>query len=644
MGCVASALIWLVLAPSALAAPSTVVSLTFDDGNADQMQALPIMQQYGVNGTFYIISGVVGTPNYLTLDNLHTIADGGNEIAGHTVTHPDLTTVPSDEAIRQICNGRVTLTNWGFRVTSFAYPYAALNSAVETDVKNCGFNSARGLGDIASAHSEAGVTQLAESIPPKDPYDLAAVDEIDNTWTVAQMEDVVTKAEAQGGWIIFTIHHLCTGTGCDSLSMTPDDFASFVAWLKTQSTVSVKTVDSVIGGDVQPAVSGPPATPHGLVNPSLETPGTATPVPAADGSVTNTATASATIAFPECWTGAGWGDNTPTWANTTDAHSGTNAMNLNITGMTAGDPNSGDAKLLPTFDLGGCSPTVTPGTQYNLGTWYKSTGTTQFALYYRDSSGAWYYWTSSPYFVAASDWTQATWTTPAVPDGATGMSFGLALITNGSLTTDDYTMDAVPPTTTTTTTTTTTDTASTTTDSSATSTPAAVAPVPPTPVRPPVSTGPSKSVTAHKSTTTPANVVVQVNPVTVNLNRGTTATVTLKCNAAPGSRYCTGKLALTVKGQTVTNRFRIKARQTARIVVKLPRRALAAAAGKHHPTLYAKLKISTDQAHGAAKITRGALTIKTAPSRGKAPSTVPIPSGHGVKQGTRVAVPIPFGD
>ncbi len=256
VACLLLALIWLVLAPAAEAAPSTAVSLTFDDGNADQMQALPIMQQAGVKGTFYIISGVVGAPNYLTLDNLKSIAAGGNEIAGHTVTHPDLTTVPSDEAIRQICDGRVALTNWGFKVTSFAYPYAALSPAVETDVKNCGFNSARGLGDIASAHSEAGVTALSETVPPKDPYDLAAVDELDNTWTVAQMEDVVTKAEAKGGWVIFTIHHLCSGTGCDSLSITPADFTSFVSWLKTQQDVSVKTVDSVIGGTVKPARLG----------------------------------------------------------------------------------------------------------------------------------------------------------------------------------------------------------------------------------------------------------------------------------------------------------------------------------------------------------------------------------------------------
>ena len=75
-----------------------------------------------------------------------------------------------------------------------------------------------------------------------------------------------------------------------------------------------------------------------------------------------------------------------------------------------------------------------------MSVWYKSTGTTQFALYYRTANGAWFYWTSSPWFATASAWTQATFTTPPVPAGANGMSFGLALIANGTLTTDDYSL------------------------------------------------------------------------------------------------------------------------------------------------------------------------------------------------------------
>ena len=46
-----------VLAFPAQAAGPTVVSLTFDDGNADQMTAAQIMNTYGLDGTFYITSG-----------------------------------------------------------------------------------------------------------------------------------------------------------------------------------------------------------------------------------------------------------------------------------------------------------------------------------------------------------------------------------------------------------------------------------------------------------------------------------------------------------------------------------------------------------------------------------------------------------
>lgn len=51
-----------------------------------------------------------------------------------------------------------------------------------------------------------------------------------------------------------------------------------------------------------------------------------------------------------------------------------------------------------------------------------------------------YYWTSSPWFATATAWTQATFTTPPVPANAVGMTFGLGLIANGTLTTDDYSL------------------------------------------------------------------------------------------------------------------------------------------------------------------------------------------------------------
>lgn len=411
----------LLVGPAAMpaqAAPRTVVTLTFDDGNADVMAAVPILAQRNLKATFYIISGQVGAPGYVTRANLNTLKSKGHEIGGHTVTHPDLTTVPTDEAKRQVCNDRATLSGWGFTVKSFSYPYAAYDSAVENIVAGCGYNSARTLGDIASAHG-CSDCDLSGSIPPADPYNIPAVDQIDTSWTLAQMQSVVTKAEKVGGWVPFTFHHVCSGSGCDSLNITPATLTSFVNWLaKRPTSTTVKTVDQVIGGPVKPLVPGPPSSSGtALQNPSLETAGSS--------------------GLPQCWMPGGYGSNTATWSRVADAHAGSYAERLTMSNYV-----SGDAKLLPTLDLGTCAPTVTAGRTYQLGAWYKSTAVSQFAVYYRDAAGAWYYWTSSPWFAAASSYTQATWTTPAVPAGATGISFGLSLFRNGTLTTDDYSITA----------------------------------------------------------------------------------------------------------------------------------------------------------------------------------------------------------
>src|SRR5262245_51707835 len=62
--------------------PPTVVSLTFDDSTADQYtNVLPALQQAGLHGTFYTITGYIGVnPAYMTLSQLQAIASAGNEI------------------------------------------------------------------------------------------------------------------------------------------------------------------------------------------------------------------------------------------------------------------------------------------------------------------------------------------------------------------------------------------------------------------------------------------------------------------------------------------------------------------------------------------------------------------------------------
>lgn len=414
----------LIAAPAASAAsgvvgPRTVVSLTFDDADADQQTAATTLTQLRLNGTFYIPTGWVGAPGYLTLAQLHSLANSGHEIGGHTVTHPDMTLISSDEDLRQVCTGRITLAGWGFPTTSFAYPFATVNATTEAVVRACGFNSARGLGDIQSRFGCTGCA-VAETMPPADAFNTQALDEVDSTWTLADLQNTVTAAEPVGGWVQLTFHHICDNV-CDPLSVTPALFTQFATWLANRSATNntvVQTVGQVIGGIVKPLVAGPvlPAAPAGVnavVNPRPET--------------------SVAGALSTCWMTGSYGVNTPTYSAVSPGHTGTRAQSLTMTNYT-----DGDAKILPTLDLGQCSPTAIPGHSYSLRSWYKSTAPTQFDVYLRNSIGTWIYWTASPWFSANPKYSQAVWQTPVVPAGYTGISFGLNLFQDGQLTTDDY--------------------------------------------------------------------------------------------------------------------------------------------------------------------------------------------------------------
>lgn len=411
-----------IVAPAqAAVGPNTVVSLSFDDANADQTAAVSALDAAGLKGTFYIPSGFVGLPGYLTRAQLTSMAAEGHEIGGHTVNHQDLTTLSAADVSREICNDRVTLTSWGFPMTSFAYPFAAVTPAVESAVAACGYNSARGLGDIKTPAGCADCA-YAETIPPADPFYIKAPDQVSTTWTLDDLKATVTNAETTGGWVELTFHHVCD-TACDpdGLSVTTANLTAFTAWLAARSATNntvVKTVNQVIGGSVKPTVPGtttpaPGPGVNGVMNPSLETAGTA--------------------GVPSCFMVAGFGTNTPVYSTVTPGRTGQVAEKLTMTNWV-----NGDSKLLLTMDLGTCAPTVTPGHTYSLRAWYNSTVPTQFNVQTRNSVGVWSYWTDSPYFPASAAYAQAAWTTPAIPAGVTGIAFGLNLFQNGELVTDDY--------------------------------------------------------------------------------------------------------------------------------------------------------------------------------------------------------------
>jgi N-acetyl-beta-hexosaminidase len=262
-----AAAVALALPGLAFAGP-TIVTLSFDDGWDSQQTAFTMMSAHGLRGTFYVNSGTLGQAGYLTWSQLSTLDAAGNEIGGHTLTHPDLTTLTAAQAQTEICQDRTNIQSHGFVVPDFAYPFGAYDSNtgsgtldVSSIVRGCGYSSGRGAFGLHNITSTTDTRPYATTIPPPNLYKMLVPCCINHASfggaspTAAALKSYVQHAEtAGGGWVHFFFHRICDNCGDDSpaASISPSEFNSFLDWLAPSSSgATVKTVAQVIKNDTQ---------------------------------------------------------------------------------------------------------------------------------------------------------------------------------------------------------------------------------------------------------------------------------------------------------------------------------------------------------------------------------------------------------
>lgn len=213
---------------------NTVVSLTFDDGDADNYSVRSFLAENNLHATFYVVSGFTNSNGYMTEDQLRDLYNDGNEIGGHTLNHQKLEGMRGAELNREVCQDRSNLIAYGFEVNSFAYPYGHYDDEAKQAVMDCGYGNARG------------VSGGSENIPPDNMYVLRAMPYIESDTRFPKMVRYVTDAEKN--WVIFVFHHVCDG--CDKYSIKLETFSKFARWLGEQQSngLVVKTVGEVMSG------------------------------------------------------------------------------------------------------------------------------------------------------------------------------------------------------------------------------------------------------------------------------------------------------------------------------------------------------------------------------------------------------------
>lgn len=125
-------------------------TLSSDDGVTQDGRLTELMRKYGIKGTFHLNSGLMGDRDWLIQpgidashykygrDEIKDVYDGF-EIAVHTMTHADLTKVPSSMVSWEIAENKRDLESIaGHPIQGMSYPFGTYNDAVEGIADICG--------------------------------------------------------------------------------------------------------------------------------------------------------------------------------------------------------------------------------------------------------------------------------------------------------------------------------------------------------------------------------------------------------------------------------------------------------------------------------------------------------------------------
>lgn len=121
--------------------PPRPLMITFDDGYLDNyLNAFPILAEYGLTASFYIISGMLDEEERVNAAQIREMRRFGMDFGSHTVTHRPLAELTPGEAREELQNSKRELEDLlGEAIHFIAYPCGSHNEETLKLAREAGY-------------------------------------------------------------------------------------------------------------------------------------------------------------------------------------------------------------------------------------------------------------------------------------------------------------------------------------------------------------------------------------------------------------------------------------------------------------------------------------------------------------------------
>jgi peptidoglycan/xylan/chitin deacetylase (PgdA/CDA1 family) len=128
--------------------PERPIAVTVDDGWMEQYTHLfPILQAYGMRGTFYVPSTYPVGGRFVTWEHLAEMVEAGMEIGSHTRKHVGLTGLDDATLWYELQGSKATLEeHLGVTVDTLSYPFGNYTGRVMRVAAEVGYRGAVAMG------------------------------------------------------------------------------------------------------------------------------------------------------------------------------------------------------------------------------------------------------------------------------------------------------------------------------------------------------------------------------------------------------------------------------------------------------------------------------------------------------------------